>query len=286
MIAMLLNLFRAEVFKLGRRTMTRVLLLILFAGTIALYGLFWLILRSTPVSADPETLQDLESLRRSLRLEEVRASGLDFVRSLGAILGIIMSVTAISSEYTSGAIRLMLPRAGSRLGFLTAKYLYLLAFVALMLVIGLAGAVLGSLVVSAGEDLDPSVGADFLPLLVVALARTALAMLPYFTLSFFVAVLTRSTAAGITIGLVVLLGEPLAAPLIGLLPGPLDRLADVLPSRNASGLTRANEIVPQRSAQDLPSPWQGAAVLLVYVAVFVALAYRRFLARDVTSGGE
>jgi ABC-type transport system involved in multi-copper enzyme maturation permease subunit len=263
-----------------------VLLLILFAGTIALYGLFWLILRSTPESANPETLRDLADLRRSLRLEEVRASGLDFVRSLGAILGIIMSVAAISSEYTSGAIRLMLPRAGSRPGFLTAKYLYLLAFVAAMLLLGFAGAVIGSLVVSAGEGLDRGVGVDFLPLTILAMLRTALAMVPYFALAFFVAVLTRSTAAGITVGLVVLFGEQIAASLIDLLPAPLDRIPEVLPSRNANAVTRANAIDPQAPVEGMPGPWRGAAVLVGFTAVFVALAYHRFLARDVTSGGE
>ena len=282
---MLLSLLRAEVFKLSRRAMPRILLVILVLGVIGIYGLLWLALESGSRADDPGTRESMEELRDFLSLERARETGIEFVVTLGSILGVILGASVISTEYTWGTIRTILPRAGTRAGFLTAKYLLLAGFVVLLVLLGFVAALLASFVVSAVEDLGRDLGANAVPEIVAALARGAFVILPYVALAFLIAVLTRSTAAGISIGLVILLGEGIVTELLELLPGALERLPGFLLSRNVNAVMDANA-VDEGSADALPNIWRAAAVLLAYTAAFVAFAYRIFLTRDVTAGGE
>lgn len=281
---MLTSLVRAEIFKMALRAMPRIMLLILVAGVIALYGLLFLVLRTQPEGVQPT---DIEELRDSLRVEGARASGLDTARTIGTILVIILGVSAISTEYSWGTIRTLLPRAGSRSAFLSAKLILVALWVALVVIVGFAAALLASVLFSALEGLATGVGGDFIPQSLVAIARTAFVMLPYASLSFLVAVWTRSTAAGIAIGLSVLFIEGLGVSLFRLLPGPLKEIPSALISQNVEAVVRANALEGDAFAEsdaNLPSAWRAAAVLAAYTAAFVALSYRRFLTRDVTSG--
>jgi ABC-type transport system involved in multi-copper enzyme maturation permease subunit len=283
--AMLLPLFRAEVFKLVRRAMPRILLLILVGGVVGLYVLLWLAYRSLPEPTTAQEAQSRADLQQFLELSSVREGGLELVQTLGTILVVILSVSVISTEFSWGTIRTILPRAGSRAGFLTAKYLLLAGFVMLVVVLGFLAAVAGSLIVSLAEDFSRSLGANAVPGILAAIGRTIYVILPYAALAFFIAVLTRSTAAGIAIGLVVLLGEGIVMELIGLLGDSFERLPGFFLSQNVAAVMSANR-VNDGSTDSLPNVWRAAAVLLAYTVAFVALAYRIFLMRDVTAGGE
>ena len=280
---MLLPLLRAELFKLSRRTMPRILLLILVLGVLALYLVLWLATQAETAGADAQSVEDL---RDSLRVEEVRDSGLDLVRTLATILLVILGVTTITNEYSWGTIRTLLPRAGSRPAFLTAKLLLLLFAVVIAVVLGYAAALTASVVVSSAEGLGTDLGAGFLPHTLAALARTAFVMLPYVMLGFLVALWTRSTAAGIGIGLSVLFLEGLGVQVLNALGGRFARVPEVLLSENVAAVMRANRVAGGSLAEDtdLPSAWRGAVVLTAYIVAYVALAYRRFLTRDITSG--
>ena len=280
---MLLPLLRAEFFKLSRRAMPRILLLILVLGILGLYAVLWLATQAETTGGDG---QSVEEIRESLRVEAVRDSGLDLVRTLGTILLVILGVSTISSEYSWGTIRTLLPRAGSRPAFLAAKLLLLAFSVVVAVVLGYFAALTASAVVSSAEGLGTDLGADFLPHTLAAIARTAFVMLPYVMLGFLVALWTRSTAAGIGIGLSVLFLEGLGVQVLNALGGRFARVPELLLSENVAAVMRANRVAGGSLAEDsdLPSAWRGAAVLTVYIVAYVTLAYRRFLTRDITSG--
>jgi ABC-2 type transport system permease protein len=280
---MLIPLMRAEVFKLMRRAMPRVLLLILVVGVALLYFFLIVAIRSSP---EGTSQQDLDELRDSIRVENVRDSGLGLVQFMGTVVVIILGVGVISSEYSWGTIRLILPRAGSRAALLTAKILLLLLFVAAVVVTGYLGALVSSFIASTIEDVGTNLGGDVIPQTLASLVRTGYVMLPYLALAFFVAVLTRSTAAGIAIGLSVFFVEGIVTNAIGALPDPFDDIPKLLLSENVSAVMSANAVEGSLNQPnpDLPGPWQGAGVLAAYVAVLVALSYQRFITRDVTTG--
>jgi ABC-2 type transport system permease protein len=280
---MYMPLIRAEIFRLSRRLMPKVLLLILVIGVAGLYGLLLLTLRASTEGVSAENLADL---RESLRVEAARDTGLGLVQTIGTVLVIILAVSTISSEYGWGTIRVLLPRAGSRPAVLTAKLVLLLLFTLVAVVLGYLVALAGSYAVSLAEDLSTRLGGSFLPESIAAIGRTAYVMLPYLALGFFIAVLTRSTAAGIAITLSVFFLEGIAVTLIDGLGDPYDRIPDVLLTRNVSAVMAANRVPSDDLTRDpsaLPNAWQGAAVLAVYIAAFIALSYQRFVSRDVTA---
>jgi ABC-2 type transport system permease protein len=218
-------------------------------------------------------------------MSSVREGGLELVQTVGTILVIILSVSVISTEFSWGTVRTILPRAGSRAGFLTAKYLLLAAFVVLVVVLGFVAAIAGSFIISVVEDFGRGLGPNPVPETLAAIGRTMYGIIPYAALAFFIAVLTRSTAAGIAIGLVVLLGEGIVMQLIGLLGDRFERLPGLFISQNVAAVMDANSVDGGSDAA-LPNAWRAAGVLLAYIVGFVALSYRIFLTRDVTAGGE
>ena len=280
-------LLRSELFRLSRRLMPRILLVILAALIIVIYLILWVIVRNPP----PETsARELDDLRSSIELDGVRETGLDLVRQVGSVLGVILGASIISTEFTSGTIRTILPRATGRSPFLTAKLLTLLLFVVLVVVLGFLVALLASGLVTALEDLDSDVGAGFAGSSLAAMGRTAFVMLPYVAFSFMVALWTRSTAVGIGIGLSILFLEGLAGSLMTAIGGPLARVPEALLSENVRAITEANDrgddsaFLPPDNG--LPGIWRAAGVLTLYTAAFIALAYWRFRSRDITGGGE
>ena len=275
-------LFRSELFRLSRRLMPRVLVGILALAVAAIYLLFWSLLRSQP---EGTTQADLDQFREFLAIRSVRETGLGVVQSVGTILAIILAVSLISSEYGWGTIRTLLPRAAGRSHLITAKLLLLVLFVIVISAIGYLVALAASAFVTALEGLDSDAGSGFVWATIASLARTVYVILPYVALSFVVALWTRSTAAGITTGLVLFLLEGLLGSLLGAVGGPLERVQDILLSRNVGAIMALNAADPDSlDTGDLPNVWQAAGVLAAYTTVFVALGYWRFGRKDVTSG--
>lgn len=279
-------MLRAELFKLSRRTMPRVLVLIQVLSVAALYLLLWSVIRTQ----NTNTVNNIDQLREGLSLSSVPDFGMALVFQVGSVLVVILASALIGSEYGWGTIRAVLARAPNRTALVTAKLLTLAIFAGAIVVLGLLTALATSALITSAENLP---GGGFGGTLVNALAatgRTMFAMLPYLALAFLIALWTRSTAAGIGIGLALLLVEAPMLALIGSAGGPLEQLPKVLLSQNVSAVLAANsggssEAIAQNTpASNLPNPWQGAAALLLYTVVFVALAYLRFRRRDITSG--
>ena len=277
----MLDLLRSELFRLSRRWMPRVLLLILAAVVVVFYLLLWTVLLADEGGTDAADLRD------ALRLAAVRDVGLTVVAQLGSVLLVILAASTIATEYSWGTIRTLLPRATSRTAPIVAKLIALLAFATVLAGLGFAVAVGASALVTTLEDLPGGVGPDFWPETIAALGRTVFTMLPYGALAFLVALWGRSSAAGISVGLVVLLLEGLVTTLLSALGDVLDWLPAVLLSENASAVLAASNTGTTEGfapGDDLPDPWRAAAVLAAYTAAFVALAIWRFRGRDVTSG--
>lgn len=277
---MFLPLLRSELFKVSRRAMPRILLLILSAIIILIYGGFLLVLRTSSDDADQE---GIEELREGLSVESARDLGLGVVQFVGTVLVVILGVSVISGEFSWGTLRLILPRVGSRSALLTSKLAVIALFLLLVVFTGFLVAVLSSYVVSLIENLPTTIGDGFLWETVQAIARTAYVILPYTALAFSGAVVTRSTAAAITIGLAVFFLEAFVlAPTLGLLPDPFDEIPNWLLSENVSAVLSANAVSADEDV-GRPRAWRGAGVLALYTAAFIALSYATFLRRDVTA---
>lgn len=279
-------LLRSELFRLSRRWMPRVLLLIVAVAVIALYVVLMSVINAgTEANLSEEDRRDLEE---TVMLANVRNSGLALVYQVGGILVVILAASTIGTEFGWGTIRAILPRASSRSAFLTAKLVTLAVFTLLVVLCGFVAALAGGAIATSALGLDSSLGDNPVAGSLAAIARTVLVMLPYAAIAFFTALWARSNAAGIGIGLAVLFLEGLILSLIASAGGPLERLPEALLTENVQAVLAANARgLPFDSAgggSDLPGAWRGAAVLAAYTALFVGGAYLLFRRRDITSG--
>jgi ABC-2 type transport system permease protein len=281
----MLPLLRSELFRLSRRLMPRILLLILVASVLALYLLLWTAVRSGGRGA---RAQDLEDLKSNLQISAVRDFGLSLVSQVGTILVVILAASVVGTEFGWGTIRTVLPRAKGRLSFLTAKLATLALFVIVVVVLGFLVAFGASALVTAAEGMDGGLGDQFLPHTLASLGRTVYVMLPYLALAFTMALWTRSSAAGIGVGLALLILEGPITAAIGGAGGVFEWIPKLLLGANVQAVMRANVPESSRSfsetTRELLSPWAAAGVLALYTAGSLAFAYLRFRGRDITTG--
>ncbi len=273
-------LLRSEIFRLVRRWMPRLLLLILTGLICLIYLALWTAIRAGDAEA--------RSLREALRLEAVRDTGASLVFQIGGVMAIILTASLIGSEYGWGTIRTLLPRARSREAFLAAKVVTALSFVAVTVALGFAVAFGASALITMLEDLPSGLGPDGVERTFAAVARTGYVIVPYVALTIMITVGTRSMAAGIGIGLAVFFLEGLIFSLLALAGGWFERLPGAFISRNVEAILRENAegLSQPFSATTSPMPpvWRSVTVLALYTLVFAGLAFRWFRRRDITAG--
>lgn len=273
----MLDMLRSELFRLNRRTMPKVLLLVLAVTVAAVYLLTWGATRSGQFSATEEA-----DLLDSLRLGNALATGLGFGAIFGSLFVIILAASLAATEYGWGTIRTLLPRGSGRAPFLAAKLIVLAGFALLVVIVTLVAALASGAVVTIAEDLERGLGSGFAVDALIGIGRTWFTMLPYLALGFMVALLARSSAAGISVATAVLFLEGQILSLVAAAGGVLERLPELFLSRNVEAIMALNSDEAARAG--LPHPWMAATVLALYTAAFLALAFWRFHRRDVSIG--
>src|SRR5262249_36993605 len=158
--------------------------------------------------------------------------------------------------------RTLLPRTRGRTAFLTAKLIALALFAVVLVLVGYLAALGSSALVTVLLGQEPGLGDQVILRSLAAVARTAYVMLPYLALAVLVALWARSGAAGIGVGLAVLLVEGLLTSLLGRMSGPVGRLLDVLLGQNVDAVLRANGtgtgVSVASPTGSLPDLWQAA----------------------------
>ena len=272
----MLDMLRSEVFRLSRRAMPRVLLLILAVTVMAIFLITWGAAQSSQFT-EAERADLLDSLSLASTLEAT----LGFAGLFGALFVIILAASVVATEYTWGTVRTLLPRGSSRMAYLGAKLVVLATFAFLVVVVAVASGYASSVVVTSVEGLDRDLGDRFVIDLLVGLGRSWFTMMPYMALAFMVASLAKSSAAGISVATAVLFLEGQILSLLAAAGGVLERVPELFLSRNAEALLAINT---DGGTRDMPDPWQAATVLAVYTVAFLAVAAWSFRRRDVSVG--
>jgi ABC-2 type transport system permease protein len=180
-----------------------------------------------------EALRIGQQIRQQMTLPGAIPVALDTAMGLGRVLLVILGAALAGSEYTWGTARHLVGRTRDRSSFIIGKLVVLAGLILLFII---AGLVVGTL---SGGGITPifseGITEDFLTpglflRLPVALFFAALSVLPYALLAFTLALVTRSTVVGVSIGLLmVLLGEPILATILASLPEPWNGLVHYLP---------------------------------------------------------
>jgi ABC-2 type transport system permease protein len=288
-----LRLLRSEIYRLRRRWMPWVVLLIIVLAGVGIYLLVYVAaqaqlqaVRSGAIPSQPGAEQAMNEALRELRPDRVQGFGVQIVSGFGSVMLILFGASHIGTEFGWGTLRTLLAHGAGRGAFLGAKVLSLALYAALFVFVGVVAAIVGSYVVAAIAGADAS-GLD-VGAIANAAARAYYTFLPYMALALVIAVWSRSAGAGIAAGLLVYFAEGLVAQLLVSLNRDYATIVNYGLSRNVGALVRAaagTTSIPDPSAIALPDQAQAALLLGIYTVVFLVLAYWRLRSRDVTIGG-
>jgi ABC-2 type transport system permease protein len=288
-----LRLLRSEVYRLVRRWMPWIMLVLIVVAAFAVYFLIWAsvsaqlqAVRSGAIPAPPGGTSQLDETLREIAPDRVARFGVSVVAGLGSVMLIVFAASHVGTEFGWGTFRTLLAHGASRSGFLVSKTVSLLLYAIVFMIVGSLAAIGASYMVSAIASISVGSGVDLAEVARVA-AKSGYTFLPYMALALTIAVWSKSAGAGIAAGLVVYFAEGIVAGILVSLNKDYAQIVNWGLSRNASALTRTSggPATQDPTASTLPDPTQAAIVLGVYCALFLALAYWRLRSRDVTVGG-
>ncbi len=236
-------------------------------------------------SLPEEALYVAQQMRESVTLPRIIPTILGVAASLGRVLMVILGATIAGNEFTWGTARHLIGRTRDRLAFVSGKLVVLAGLVLLLLIAGLlAGALSGSGITPMVRD---GITWDFLTpglflRLPLALFLTTLTVLPYALLAFTIALITRSTAAGLSIGLLTLLiGEPILAQILASLSEPWSQLVFYTPLVSNQILKVWMETLIGGTSPD--NVVRAVVVLLGHTLAWAGLALTYFRRRELTA---
>lgn len=284
------RLIGAELFKLRKRLMTRVLLFVLVGIMIVLYLLLFAVSRVTiPVHGSEEvgTIQNLLGLPLALPF------ALSILSSFGTILAIILIASSVGTEYSWRTLRTMLICSESRLKLLGAKLAAASILILTGMVIGLVVGFLMSLITTAigGYSFDFNfVTGGYLWDQFLQFWRTFYVLMPYALLGFLLAIVGRSAMPGIALGIGIFFLESIVTTFMILAGGWIAEIPDYLLAANVRAITALSNL-PQGVGMGMggsnlpgqvPELWQAFVLLAAYSLAFLGLAFYLFRKRDVT----
>lgn len=268
-------LLQSELFRLRKRPQSIVLILITVLVTGGIYAAFYIASRT--VSDEREAA----SIARDLALPNVFEIGMQVSGMFVSIMLIVMASGLIGNEYSWNTLRPLVARSRTRGSLLTAKWITVGLYTVLLFLVALFSSAIFSAITSsmAGEFVGLSSG--LLRDWVYAFGRVLAANMPYIAIAFSLALLTRSNAVGISVGIALGLLEPALWGLLGLLSDRFDTIREFGVEFHSARLQRMNHALDDASGREA---WVSAGVLGLYTVVFVVLSYVVFIRRDVTSG--
>ncbi|RJO60499.1 MAG: hypothetical protein C4542_09420 [Dehalococcoidia bacterium] len=278
----------AELFKLRKRTMTGVLIIIL-VGIIALVNFLLLAISKVDLPGGGPGMGNIQDL---LGLPAAIPFALSIISSFGSVLAIILTASSVGNEYNWRTIRTALISSESRFKFLTAKLISLAILVLAGMLIGVVtGFIIGLITTAIGGytfNFSFATGSYFWEQF-LQFWRTFFVITPYALLGFLMAIVGRSAMPGIATGIGVFFLEGVITMFMSLAGGWIAKVPDYLLTANVNAITALNNL-PQGfhpgngagATGALPSIPHAFITLGIYALVFLVLGYYLFRKRDVT----
>lgn len=288
----MIQLIAAEFFKLRKRMMTWVVAGFMVGLVVLLYSVLWSTSVRVATFGEHETFTGLD-LRRALFLPAAVPYGLQIVGFFGGILAMILAAGSIGSEYAWGTVRLVATASSGRMRLLAAKLLVVFGLTAAGTLLAVAVALIYSFIIATyyGEASASFVTATFVGEQIAAYGRTLLVLAPYVSFAFAIAVIGRSTLAGVGSGLGVAFVEPIIGELMRAAGSPWKDIPNYFLSTNRQVVMFQNAVpavLPRFGGghgeiAGALSPFYAGLLLLTYTVVFVGLALVVFRRRDIGS---
>ena len=290
MVRAVTRLIGAELFKLRKRLMTRVLLFVLLGILIILYLLLLAVSKVAIPAHDPSEIGEIQNI---LGLPVAIPFALTILSSLGSVLAVILMASSIGNEYSWHTIRTVLMCSESRSKLLGAKLISTGILVLIGLVAGVATGFIMSLITTAigGYSFDFSFATGgYLWDQFLQFWRTFFVLIPYVLLGFLFAIVGRSAMPGIALGIGILFLESLVTTFMSLAGGWIAKVPDYLLAANVRAITSMAGLPEgfsvgmdtNSTSIQMPGVIHAFTTLAIYCLVFIGIAFYLFRKRDVT----
>ena len=199
------------------------------------------------------------------------------IPGMGMFLVMILAASIIGNEYGWGTVRQAIARGSGRFTYLAAKVstsaISVIVGVVSVVLIGLVAAIITSLLAEGSIAWEGFGGYFF-----ASLGRSLLVVLVYLAMASFFSVLLRSAMAGMAVAMVWFIGESIVLALLSMSTGWLADLHVYFVSYNTSQL-----LAFAFGGEAASGMWKAMVISVAYIFVFLAAAYGIFRRQDLTA---
>jgi ABC-type transport system involved in multi-copper enzyme maturation permease subunit len=276
----MMHVLDSELFRLWKRPQTWIMPLLASGFILLYYGIGYIVYRSSSATEQLDIRQSVQ------QLSSIFENGMQIWRIVALVMIVVASSSLIGSEHGWNTLRPLVARASSRADLLWAKWIVVALFSVFMVAAGVMVSLLAATTVTlfmeGNVQLPVAVWDDML----LGLLRWTVATLPYAAIAFVAALVTRSNAAGIAIGLGLNFAELL---IMGLLVELINRFETVVEYGINWNVQQLVNITTEDGGTVMDpvstgQVWKSAGILLLYCAIAIIISFRVFTRRDITSG--
>ena len=276
----MINLMQSELFRLRKRPQAWIMPLLASAFITLYYGIGY---------AQYLSVDDAERLEMRLGVQQLSSifeNGMQIWRVVALVMIIVVASGLIGSEHGWNTLRPLVARSSSRFDLLAAKWIVVGLYTIFMVIVGVLVSLLAATIVSMLMGGEVSLPAAVLDDMLLGTLRWMIASMPYAVIAFTAALVTRSNAAGIAIGIGLNFAELLV---LGLLLELVDGFESVVEYGINWNVQQLVNITTEDGGSMLDPVstgqiWQSALILMLYCAACIAGTYLVFTRRDITSG--
>ncbi len=297
------RLVLTELFKVRKRWMPYILLGILIAlMALAQFGMYAAYRsmegrleeeRPMPRAQRQEAIEELGTI---LTLPRATEGIFSIAQSMGAFLLVVLAGSIVGAEYAWGTVRTNIIRGMGRNKYLLSKLatilLLTLAGLVVAFIFGFIFTIITTLLINGSIDWG-FLGGLYIPHVLAMFGRTWFVLAVPISMTAMVAVLTRSSAAAIGVGIAYPIAEGI---IVGILAGvtgwgevvqeySIGYNMTTVMAYNALGERFTNVGISFGNLPDeaIPSFWRAASLLVGYALAFLAIAFYSFRKRDLTA---
>ena len=298
----MVRLVAAELFKVRKRWMPWILLGIMIAvmavaqfGMYAAYRSMGDRVQESPVPR-AQRQEAIEGLETVLALPRATEGIFSIAQSMGAFLLVVLAASIVGAEYTWGTVRTNVMRGMGRSRYLLSKLmtvlLLTLAGLAVTFAVGFVFAIGTTLLIDGGIDWGFFDGL-FIPRVLAMFGRTWFVLAVPISMTVMVAVLTRSSAVAIGVGIAYPIVESIVAGILAGITGWGETFQQYTIGYNITSVMALNSMgetftsagvnLGNAPGGDVPAFWRTASLLIGFGLAFLAVAFYSFRKRDLTA---
>ena len=280
----MIDQIRAELFKLRKRKMTWIMIIVLAAFLCLIFFAIYGITASPPERMPHE---GLETMRNLITFPDAFTMIFSMAQNIGAILLTIIVASSVGNEYGWGTIRQTLIRRGIRYQYVLSKLVafivYALIGIVIAFIIGFCLALLTTQWVKGALNWD-FMTVSYVGELFTMYGWTFYGLFVYILLAMLFSIVGRSAIVGIGATLGYYFVESIAISIFNQSGGWLAEIPNYLIGHNISAILPTTMMQgPFASSGALPSTLYASTVLAIYCVVFLGLSLYLFKRRDVTA---